>query len=259
MMRVDIRKNAARYYDLDPTHPDDVSFYQARIPSPDSHVLELGCGTGRVLVPLSQKCGYILGIDQSESMLSRCRQKLEERKIPAARAKVRQGDITDLDLGERFDLITAPYRVFQNLEADDEVKGFFKTVREHLAPEGTAIVNVFKPNLDRDRLPQEWCKDVEQLQWELPVEGGSVTLHDRRPRMDAQKLVLYPELIYRRYEGETLVDETVLKIAMRCYYPEDLLQLIAKNGFRVLNKWGGYAGEPYGEGSELVVEFAENA
>ena len=77
--------------------------------------------------------------------------------------------------------------------------------------------------------------------------------------MDRERLVLYPELIYRRYEGEELIDEAVLRIAMRCYYPDELLSLVVAEGFRVVNKWGGYAGEPYGEGPELVVEFAGSA
>ena len=69
-------------------------------------------------------------------------------------------------------------------------------------------------------------------------------------------MILYPELIYRHYRGEALVDEATLDIAMRCYYPEEFVQLILDNGFRVLRQWGGYAGEPYGRGSELVVQFA---
>jgi hypothetical protein len=46
---------------------------------------------------------------------------------------------------------------------------------------------------------------------------------------------------------------------MRCYYPDDLLNLIANEGFRVVSKWGGYAGEPYREGPELIVEYARSA
>jgi hypothetical protein len=51
------------------------------------------------------------------------------------------------------------------------------------------------------------------------------------------------------------VDEAVLKIAMRCYYPADLVGLVQSAGFVVRQKWGGYAGEPYGLGTELVVAF----
>jgi len=258
-MRTDIRENAARYYNLSPDAPDDIPFYVHRIFSPKWRLLELGCGTGRVLVPLVEKCSYIFGVDVSKAMLSLCRQKLAEREIPVSRADVRQGDIMDLQLGEKFDLIIAPFRVFQLLETDREVDGFFRTVRNHLSEKGTAILNVFRPKLDRDRLRSEWATDDERLRWEVPFEGGRVTLHDRRPRMDRERLVLYPELIFRRYEDEDLIDEAVLKIVMRCYYSEELLDLIAAQGFRVVNTWGGYAGEPYGEGPELIVEYAGSA
>jgi hypothetical protein len=42
---------------------------------------------------------------------------------------------------------------------------------------------------------------------------------------------------------------------MRCYYPDEFTALITKHGFRVIERWGGYAGEPYGEGMELIVRF----
>jgi hypothetical protein len=96
------------------------------------------------------------------------------------------------------------------------------------------------------------------LEWEVPVEGGRVTCHDRRSWMEPEKLILYPELIYRRYQGEKLIDEATLKIAMRCYYPEEFVQLIVSQGFRVLQRWGGYNGEAYGQGSELVVQFTQS-
>jgi SAM-dependent methyltransferase len=259
MMRTDIRENAARYYDLSPENPDDIPFYEQRIPFPGARILELGCGTGRVLVPLAEKSGYILGVDISEAMLSVCCQKLAEKGIPTYRAEAQQGEITDLELGTRFDLIIAPFRVFQTLETDREVSGFFRTIWNHLSEDGTAILNVGRPSVDRDRIRNEWVTEVERLRWEVPFEGGRVTLHDRRPRMDREKLVLYPELVYRHYEEDRLVDEAVLKIAMRCYYPDELPSLIADQGFLIVNRWGGYAGEPYGEGPELIVEFARSA
>ena len=66
---MDIRVEAAQYYDLQPG-PDDISFYKNLISSKDADVLELGCGTGRVLSRLSGRCRYIHGIDLSEAMLS---------------------------------------------------------------------------------------------------------------------------------------------------------------------------------------------
>lgn len=52
-----------------------------------------------------------------------------------------------------------------------------------------------------------------------------------------------------------MLDEATLRIAMRCYYPDELVARIEAAGFQVTGRWGGYAGEVYGEGPELVVAF----
>ncbi|HXV78293.1 MAG TPA: hypothetical protein VEG60_00290 [Candidatus Binatia bacterium] len=167
-------------------------------------------------------------------------------------------DITNFALDQTFDLIIAPYRVMQNLEADAAVNGLFRCIRQHLAPEGTCILNVFHPKHDREAMRRVWCSREEKLDWETAVEGGRVTCHERRPRMDPDKMVLYSELIYRRYQGEALVDKAVLKIAMKYYYPEEFEQLIVRQGFRVVQQWGGYEGEPYGQGPELVIQLSHS-
>ena len=254
-MPVDFRTEVAKYYDCSPMQPDDVEFYKSRLPSPDSTVLELGCGTGRVLVPLMEHCSYIHGIDVSEAMLALCRKKLQALSASKKRCIVQPGNITDLNLGGSFDLITAPFRVFQNLETDDEVNGFFQTVKNHMAPGATCILTAFRPSLDREALAVEWARGEEILSWEAPIEGGRVTCHERRKGADPEKQVAYTDLVYRRYRGEQLEDEAVLNLLMRYYYPDEFAAIIENHGFQIVNRWGGYAGEPYGEGPELVVQF----
>jgi len=107
-MPVDLREESARYYDLQPMRFDDVPFYLAQLPSPETRVLELGCGTGRVLIPLAAHCRRIVGVDASEAMLAVCRAKLQTAGLPEDKAHILLGDITDLDLGESFDYIIAP-------------------------------------------------------------------------------------------------------------------------------------------------------
>jgi SAM-dependent methyltransferase len=256
-MPIDIREEAARYYDYESDWLQDIPFYEQRIPSPEARILELGCGTGRVLVPLARSCGCIRGVDISEAMLDICRRKLNAAGILPSGAQVEVGDISRIDLHSEFDLIIAPFRVFQNLETDEEVDGFFDVVHRHLARGGSCILNVFKPKWDREGLKRHWLSDKERPQWERETEGGRVTCHTRQRRMDEETLVLHPELVYRRYEGDSLVDETVLRIPMRCYYPDDFDELVRAHGFDILERWGGYAGEAYGEGPELVLQFAD--
>ena len=73
--------------------------------------------------------------------------------------------------------------------------------------------------------------------------------------MDPEQMILYPELIYRRYEQDEVVEEAILRIVMRCYYPDAFEALIEAHGFRIKHRWCGYHSEKYGEGPELVVEF----
>jgi cyclopropane fatty-acyl-phospholipid synthase-like methyltransferase len=113
----------ALYCDLSSEHPDDIPFYQQRIPSPPAHLLELGCGTGRILVPLVANCRRILGVDASVAKLARSRRKLAERRLDSSRAQVRLGDTTDLAFGEDFDLVLARFGVFQGLETDRNMRG----------------------------------------------------------------------------------------------------------------------------------------
>jgi SAM-dependent methyltransferase len=274
-MPPDPRLTTARYYDQQDLSyiNQDVAFYRARLPGREARVLELGCGTGRVLAPLAADCAHIHGVDLSEAMLAVCQEKVAVAGLPAGRVRLTQADITRLDLGERFDLITAPFRVFQNLESDAQVDGFFETVRRHLAPGlprpaqgsglsdpqrgGRALLNAFNPRAGPDEMRARWlARAREVLGWEKPYGAGRLAHFERIAGVHPERLIVYPVLIYRYFEGESLVDEAVLEIAMRAYYPDEFTRLIEAHGFRVLERWGGYAGEAYGQGPELVVEFA---
>lgn len=244
---------------MNPGMPNDVAFYRERIPSSGASILELGCGTGRVLVPLVKDCAYIHGVDVSAAMVSICWEKLANADIPAARACVQVGDITNLSLNKTFDLIIAPYRVFQNLETDAETDGFFETVRKHLAPGGRCVLDVFKPKSERVALRQEWAKQEEYDCWERLTDGGRITCCGRNASMHPEKMIIYPEMIYRTYQDNQIVEEVVLKIVMRSYYAGEFEQMITGHGFEILQRWGGYSGEAYDEGPELLIEFQEDS
>ncbi len=254
-MSTDIFHDWAKYYDLIKVPFNDIDFYKARIPSADASVLELGCGTGRVLMALVAHCRFFYGVDRSEAMLAICREKLRAARLPRDRVLVKEGDITDLKLDRKFDLIIAPFRVFQNLDTEREVSGFFRTVRQHLSESGTCILNAFNPYFSKEKMATDWAVEGENLAWEMPVESGRVALYERRQRIDPERQIIYPVLTFRRFSDGVLVDEAAREIVLCYYYPDQFEALILEHGFTIVNKWGGYSGEPYGEGPELVVEF----
>lgn len=254
-VKTDIRNDAARFYDLNPGFPEDIPFYRSLLPTSDATVLELGCGTGRVTVALAPHCGFIHGMDLSPAMLELCRSKVAKTDLPPERVAILMGDISSFALKRRFDLIIAPFRVLQNLETIAEVDGLLHCVHVCLAPGGTCILNVFRPFCGPDELREGWLVPGERLNWEVPIEGGRVSCSDRRVRIDKEQMVIYPDLVYRRYQGLALAEEVVMHLAMQCYYPETFEQLIRDHGFEIVARWGGYQGEPYGEGPELVLQF----
>ncbi len=176
--------------------------------------------------------------------------------LPADRLQLTEGDITSVDLGESFDLVIAPYRVMQNLATDAQVDGLFGTIERHLAPGGRAILNAFKPNRDRQDLVAAWSSGSERVHEPRDTAIGRVRLVERLAGVQRQPLVLYPELRYELVgRDDEVQDVAELKIAMRVYYPDEFFALFTSRGLSILERHGGYAGEAYGEGPELIVEF----
>jgi SAM-dependent methyltransferase len=253
---MDSRAGAAKFYDLNPNFPDDVPFYLRRIRGPGARVLELGCGTGHVSIPLALNGAAVHGIDRSPAMIEILRSRLSTVAFESG-GSVTTGvaDIADFEVGRTFDFIIAPFRVFQNLDTDREIEGLFRCVRRHLDPAGRCILNTFHPNRPPERMRLEWSSNDENLSWRIKHATGTHACFDRRTRTDEERLVLYPDLIYRRYDGDRVIEEHTLSIAMRCHYPDDFVALVERHGFRVFGGWGGYADEPWGAGPELVLEF----
>jgi SAM-dependent methyltransferase len=254
-MHSDSRSDSARYYDLNPNLPNDLPFYKRLISSKELRVLELGCGTGRILIPLSSECAYIHGIDRSESMIDICKHKLESLGISHGKAEVQVGNIAQFHLHQKFDLIIAPFRVLQNLEFDDDVVGLFESIKIHLAALGSCVLNAFRPYAEPETIRRDWVSKTEQVEWQVTYEDGKLVCSSMRTRIDKERLVVYPEMIYRKFKGSEVVDEARMSIAMRCYYPDELISLIQRAGFHIIRKWGGYQNQEYGSGPELVVQF----
>ena len=253
----DKRRNIAHYFDVGATQTNDIDFYVNHILPKDRTILELGCGTGRVLIPMSRHCDFIVGVDHSSSMLSFCQEKLHKHQIPQNNAVLVLEDITCINLQMTFDLIIAPFRVFQNIDTDEKVEALFRVIHKQLAPQGFCILNVFNPNTPKNKLLETWRDHDEVFGWEKPYGSGVLKHYYRKEKIKREPLVLYPELIYRYYENEELVDEVSFVPPMRVYYPDEFREVIEAHGLSIEETWGGYCDEKYGEGPELVIKFKQ--
>lgn len=244
----------ARYYDLDGRDVvrDDIPFFVSRARDAGGPVLELACGTGRVSIPLAEAGFEVYGVDLSREMLEQLEAK--RRRLPEdvrQRLHIFHGDMCYFDFGRQFRLIIIPFRAFQALVTDEQQQECLACVRRHLAPGGQFILDVFRP-----------CPGVLDRSWEAPEEvdlecddpetGCHLKRSAIRRRIDVERQVIYPELIYYVTHPDGRQERLVELLEMKYYYEDQMRRLLQGNGFRVVEEMGYYDGRPISEGPELL-------
>ena len=143
-------QTAAKYYDeFEFSQPGDVKFYTEEAVKAGSPVLELGCGTGRTLIPIAQAGVDIVGLDLSPEMLAKAGENIQKVGFDSQqRIELVQGDMSTFVLEQRFDLITVPNRSFLHLLTQDNQRQCLQRIRHHLNDKGCLVLNVFDPNLE---------------------------------------------------------------------------------------------------------------
>jgi ubiquinone/menaquinone biosynthesis C-methylase UbiE len=127
----------------------DVAFYERLAREGSGPVLEIGCGTGRIAVPLAEAGLDVTGVDRSEAMLAIARRKFAAfpTSVQAHVSLVTQ-DMTALNLGRRFSFVFVPFRSFQHVLTIDLQRKSLKAIRRHLEPTGRLALHLFDPRLD---------------------------------------------------------------------------------------------------------------
>lgn len=229
----------------------DVGFYVEEAKSAGGAVLELGCGTGRILLPIARAGWSVVGVDSSREMLERCRAKLAtEAAAVQSRVTLQQLDIHDFNLAAGFALIIAPFRVVQHLTTVDDQLRFLAAVGRHLAPGGRFAFDVFNPRFDL--MTRADGVEVEDTPEQRLPDGRTFSRGWRIARVRWVDQVNEAELIYY-VDGKRYVQA----FHMRWYLPAELRHLLVRAGFRVREMYGDFARGPLVDGAPEQVVIAE--
>jgi SAM-dependent methyltransferase len=231
----------------------DIGFYVAEAAATRGAVLELGCGTGRILLPIARAGRTVVGLDASSQMLARCREKLAVEPEPVrARVALHEGDARDFDVGATFPLVIAPFRIVQHLTTVEDQLHFLASVLRHLAPGGRFIFDVFNPSFTA-LVAADGTEREDTPEQPLP-DGRSFRRTARVKRVRWLDQVSEIELTYY-VSGQAFVQA----FEMRWYLYVELLHLLARAGLRVRDVYGDFARAPLVEGSHEFVVCAERA
>ncbi len=244
----DFFRIAAPFYDADYASlrwDADVPFYVDAARESGGPVLEMGCGTGRILLPTARAGIRIHGIDLSPGMLAQL-----ESKLAAEPAEVRdrvsfaQGDIRTAEVGRRFSLVTAPFGVAQLLLSREDQRAWLCNVRRHLLPGGALCFDVFQPNFSYLVEPRGPYTDVDRTD---PATGRRTRRIARTtPRNEFQMIDVDFQWIVEE-DGRTT--ETGGSLRLRWFTRGELENLLELEGFQITDYWGSFAREPFGEGA----------
>lgn len=224
----------------------DVAFFVEMAQASGGPVLEVGCGTGRVLIPTARAGFEITGLDLSPSMLAICRASLAaEPEAVQARAQLVEADMRAFDLGREFALITIPFRPFQHLTSVEDQIACLTTLRRHLAPGGRLVLDLFNPSIPYLADPARLDEFGDEPEFVMP-DGRRVTRRARITARDYFGQVQDSELIYYVTHSDGRQERLVHAFPMRFIFRYEAEHLLARSGFEVEALYADYDKSPYG-------------
>ena len=241
----------AELYDLlHRGHPGDVAFYRELCLDALS-VLELGCGTGRMLSALAREDLDLQGIDLDQKKLAFAREKLNQSARTEGLCKLIRADMTEFSLGQKFDRVIMPYNSLYCLLTEQLVLNCFQSVRQHLQPEGLFCFDVYAI--------EEGELDDYPLEPDLVVvlSGDDCTIDVWEQRsLDIAEQRFDAEYIYqiKNHDGGTY--EVRHPIPQRFLYLEQLEQMLISCGLEIERLLGDFDGETFSEESPHMIVVA---
>lgn len=236
----------------------DLPFWEQLVTEqPYRRVVELGCGTGRITIPLARlgaARGFrIAGLDRTEPMLAAARQKraAEPPEVQAV-LSFHQGDMRAWQLdGGPFDLIIVPFNVAMHLHSLDDQLAAWRCAYDQLAPGGRFVVDLFIPSI-KQLIDGVYHPPADEHR----APDGSRLIAEREERhydSFSQTQRLQRATRYRFDDPATPDRETHHDIDIHMYFPRELHLLFLHSGFEIAAAYGGYHRRPLGPGSTRQI------
>jgi SAM-dependent methyltransferase len=240
----------------------DLPLYLELAKAQGPRVLEVGCGSGRVLVALVRAGFDVVGIDASPHMLALARAKVEAEPKPPGRARFIHADMRDFDLettergvGKGFDLAISAVKSLAYLTERDDQLCCLRTIAGHLRPGGVLAIDFLNPQ-------PEWVAAAvgsmrDDLLQRVPERGFTVSRVESVVSTDLARQVRVIRSAYEVIDDRgTVVTKRFVEWPYRWTYRFEAEHLLERAGFEVASLYGGYRREPFTSSSRSMVFLA---
>ena len=257
-----------REYDLEHLGDDeDIRFYVSLLKQlKPRRVLELGCGTGRVTIPLAHEAAglgcEVIGLDAAPAMLDRARESLADASL-----EVRQcvhfvaGDMRCFIAEAKLDLILIPCASLSHVLELDEQIAVFQRCHANLNPGGRFVVEVNMPNLaayaDSFRVPPRTALEIDLDRIDESDDTRLIRRKTTRYLSDHQLAEI--RFLYEKYRDGVGSESRIDDFQSHVFFPRELELLFIHAGFQIERKIGDYRGRELAPNSPIVIMIGKRA
>jgi SAM-dependent methyltransferase len=244
---------------------DDVPFWESVVDAvAPGAVLELACGTGRLLVPLARRAlarsanARVVGLDISPPMLSRVREVIRADQVLSSVVEIVEADMATFELGLRFDLIVIGFNSFAFLHDLDAQLACLARVARHLAPGGTFGIDLIVPQVQWLAISEKVAPHRLEVDLRDPTPNIRRFLRFVTERYDPLRQIeddLYTYEIEKR-NGDVV--RRTSDLAWSMVFPQQLELLFRAAGLRVTERYGDYDRAPFSRRSRQYVWLAQS-
>ena len=229
----------------------DVHFWRRMAARANGPVLELGCGTGRVTIPVARTGARVVGLDRSSEMLSQAHKRSMRARLGTRVSWIR-GDIRFLPFRKstRFDLVMAPYGILQSLVRESDLKATLAAVERVLARGGLLGIDLV-PDLP------VWKDLRNKVRFRGSRRGGKsrITLIESVRQDRAKRLTIFDQK-YVEQSGRTRRTRR-FSLVFRTLTVPQMTRRLENAGFRIKAILGDYNGKPWDPRADVWLILAE--
>ena len=247
---------SSEFYDF---HADrhDIDFFLDYAKATTGKILDVGCGTGRILIPMAKLGKEIIGIDSSEHMLEICENKIQ-KEINSEKSNITliKADMTNFELNEKFSLIIIPFGPFNYLTHTSDQIDCLHCINKHLESNKLLVFDVWYPdNYELLKSENGYHVVKNQPYFRMP-DGRKVQWGIKNTSVDYNKQLIYEDMYYNINYPDGKKEKLIYPAAMRYFHRYEIEHLLSLTGFKINKLYSDFNKDEFGKKypSELIVE-----
>lgn len=198
----------------------DVEYYLERLKDIKGKALEVGCGSGRILIPLLQAGIAIDGLDNSKAMLDSCSLRCKELNLFPT---LIEDEMYSFIMPQQYEAIIIPGGTFQLLEGRELALTTLNHLKANLLPGGKLILDLF--------IPTDFNTNATSTKTWLTKHNEVLVLEDKRIEVNMLEQYMVSLLKYEKWQEGTIIKSELQRFPLSWYGLYEFKLLLEKIGF----------------------------